>query len=189
MSYPNPFPIIEYNEASSEVREIYDETMELLGTPQVLNWFKCQGSNYPLLKANWEKLKGNLIEGELPMLLKQLLLYKISKERGCKYCTFIHKTTADSLSETVCEDDKFNATDDLESSHIPESFRVALKIVPALAANPHDTSDAHFEALYDARFSRTEIQELMAQASLCVMFNMIADIGRIEIDDFFFAQD
>ena len=55
------YKIVSYEEASPEVKSIYDESMKEMGLPFVLNWLKCQGSNATLLKGNWEKLK-NLLD-------------------------------------------------------------------------------------------------------------------------------
>ena len=45
MTNSKRFSIVEYPEASDQVKSIYDETMKEMGIPFVLNWFKCQGNN------------------------------------------------------------------------------------------------------------------------------------------------
>jgi len=72
------FKMVSYEEASPGVREIYDDTKKTLQLPFVLNWFKCQGSNELLLKGNWSKLKNTLMEGKVPNVLKELIIYKVS---------------------------------------------------------------------------------------------------------------
>jgi len=46
------FLIVTHEEASEEVKAIYEDTMKTFQLPFVLNWFKCQGSNAHLLKGN-----------------------------------------------------------------------------------------------------------------------------------------
>ncbi|MBL4654244.1 MAG: carboxymuconolactone decarboxylase family protein [Bacteroidia bacterium] len=176
------FKIIEYEQAGPELKEIYDETMQLMGTPFVINWFKCQGSNIELLKGNWEKVKTTLLQTNIPMLLKQLILYKVSKERGCKYCTFLHQATADKLGLELCQDNNFKITEDLEGDFIPASYKTALRIVSKCALDPLSTTDEDFEDLRNEGFTDLEIQELMAQADLINMLNTIADISGIDFD-------
>ncbi len=176
------FKAIEYEEASAEVREIYRDTMQTMSTPFVLNWFKCQGANPTLLRGNWQKVKATLFSGQLPMLLKQLILYSVSQRRGCQYCTFLHGATADALGPQLCDIEGFKVTDDLESSVLPSSYKTAIRIVTRCALDPLSTTDDDFEALRDEGFSDAEIQELMAQADLVNMLNTIADVSGIAID-------
>ncbi len=182
MNTSNRYQIVEYEAADDELKAIYDDTMKTMGTPYVLNWFKCQGGSPILLNANWQKMKMTLLTGQIPMLLKQMILYKVSKERGCKYCTFVHGMAADSLSNQLCDEDNFKVSDDLESAFIPSSYKTATRIVSRCALDPTSTTDEDFEELRDEGFSDSEIQELMAQADLINMLNTIADISGIEID-------
>lgn len=176
------FEFVSYEDASLEVREIYDDIMKTMGMPFVINWFKCQGGNPNLLRGNWAKVKYTLCSGQVPMLLKQLILFKVSRERGCKYCTFLHKTTSDSLGKELCTDEGWAVSENLDSAHVPSSFKVGVEVVSRLALDPLATTDDDFELLRDEGFSELEIQELMAQADLINMLNTIADISGIEID-------
>lgn len=180
--FQSPFQPIEYEQASDEIKAVYDDIMQMMNLPFVLNWFKCQASNPTLLHGNWQKVKSTMLSGQIPMLLKQLIYYNVSKERGCKYCTFVHGTTADSLSHLLNDDSNFKVTTNLESSYIPSSYKVALEVVTRCALDPLSTTPDDFEALRDEGFSDHEIQELMAQADLIVMLNTIADISGAEID-------
>lgn len=162
---------------------IYDETMREMGVPFVLNWFKCQGSNATLLRGNWAKLKSTMLIGKVPFILKQLIIYNISKSKGCLYCTQAHGIIADSLSKSITGDDRIKLTENLQSDHIPASYKVALKVVTRAALHPSTIHDADFEELRDEGFSNEEIQELMSLADLTNMLNTLADISGIRIDN------
>ncbi|WP_026898074.1 carboxymuconolactone decarboxylase family protein [Daejeonella oryzae] len=177
------FNIIEYNDASLEVKSIYDETMKEMGIPFVLNWFKCQGSNPIILRGNWEKLRSTMLLGKIPFVLKQLIIYNISKIRGCQYCKHAHGVIADSLSKTLTGDDDIKLTSNMESEFIPSSYKVAIKVITKCAVSPKDTTDEDFEELMEEGYSIYEIQELMALADLTGMINTIADISGIQIDN------
>lgn len=183
MHQTSRFRIVEYHEASSEVKAIYEETMRRMGIPFVLNWFKCQGSNAVLLRGNWEKLRATMLEGSIPFILKQLIIYNISRKKACKYCTHAHGVMADGLSKTLTDAPDFVPTRDMESDYIPASYKMAIKIVTKCALEPHQTTDADFETLYDEGYSEEEVQELMALADLTNMLNTIADISGIRIDN------
>lgn len=180
----NPrYKIVEYDDASAEVKAIYDDTMKTFQLPFVLNWFKCQGSNATLLEGNWVKLKNTLVLGDVPNVLKQLIIYNVSKIRDCKYCSKAHGIFADSMSGMISEEPGFKATDNLESPLIPDSYKTALKIVTKAALNASEITEDDFEELRNVGFDNEEIQELMAQADLVNMLNTLADVSGIQIDN------
>ncbi|WP_010229705.1 carboxymuconolactone decarboxylase family protein [Gillisia marina] len=177
------YQMISYDDASPEVQAIYDDTKKTLQLPFVLNWFKCQGDNATLLNGNWNKLKSTLMEGEVPNVLKQLIIYNVSKERGCNYCSHAHGIFADSMSSMISEAEGFKATENLDSPSMPVSYRTAVNVITKAALDHKNIGDADFEELENAGFNRKEIQELMAQADLVNMLNTIADVSGIKIDN------
>ena len=177
------FELVSYEDASQEVKEIYDDTKRTLQIPFVLNWFKCQGSNKTLLGGNWAKLKSTLMEGVVPNVLKQLIIYNVSKNRNCNYCATAHGIFADSMSNMVSDNENFKLTDDLESPLIPKSYRTAIKVVTKAALDHGSINDADFDELKEAGFDNAEVQELMAQADLVNMLNTLADVAGIKIDN------
>jgi AhpD family alkylhydroperoxidase len=180
---PQRFKMVSYEAASPEVKALYNETMKTLQLPFVLNWFKCQGSNITLLKGNWSKLRSTLIEGKVPNILKQLIIYNVSQERGCDYCAKAHGIFADSMSSVLTDDENFRVTDDLESPVLPNSYKTAIKIVTKAALDSDAITDEDFEELTAQGFTEEEIQELMAQADLVNMLNTIATISGIKVDN------
>ena len=180
---PQRFKNVEYEEASPEVKAIYDETMKEMGIPFVLNWFKCQGGNPTVLRGNWEKLKCTMLRGKVPFILKQLIIYNISSLKGCNYCAQAHGIIADSLSKSVTGTDDIKITQNLNSDFIPSSYRKAIEIVTKCAIAPTSTTDEDFEVLRDEGYSLEEIHELMSLADLTNMVNAIADISGIQIDN------
>ena len=97
--------LVEYEEASPEVQEIYNEIMETTGAPTVLNFLKALGQNEKVLRAVWSMLKYTIIEGEIPALLKQLILFRISIVAGNQYCTALHGHAVLNMDPTLTYDD------------------------------------------------------------------------------------
>ena len=183
MTSSKRFSIVEYDVASEPVKAIYNETMKEMGIPFVLNWFKCQGNNATLLRGNWEKLRSSLLAGDVPFVLKQLIIYNISQKKGCHYCAHAHGLMADSMSKTLTDEEDFRVTKNMGSDYIPSSYKAAIQIVTESALHPSQTTDEDFEELRDEGFSEPEIQELMGLADLTNMLNTIADISGIKIDN------
>jgi alkylhydroperoxidase family enzyme len=177
------FKIVSYNDASQEVKEIYDETMKELGVPFVLNWFKCQGGNATILRGNWTKLRCTMLLGKIPFILKQLIIYNISKQKQSAYCAHTHGIIANSMSKTLTNSDDIKLTENMDSDYIPASYKTAIRIVTKCALDPKSTNEADFEELTDEGYSQDEIQELMALADLTNMLNSLADISGILIDN------
>ncbi|MDJ1485189.1 carboxymuconolactone decarboxylase family protein [Cytophagaceae bacterium YF14B1] len=176
------FTIVSYNEAIPEVQKIYDETKKELGIPFVLNWFKCQGNNAILLRGNWEKLRSTLIMGNVPNLVKQLIIYNVSSKRKCEYCATAHAIFANMMGKAIGGND-FIITENQDSDIIPVSYKTALRVVTKGALHPETIGQEDFDELYEAGFDSGEIQELMAQADLVNMLNTIADISGIKVDN------
>ncbi len=176
------FNIIPYHEASPEIQAIYDDTKKSLGIPFVLNWFKCQARNPVLLKGNWAKLKATLIEGTVPNVIKQLIIYNVSSERNCEYCANAHRIFANLMGKSLSDDANFTITDNMDSDIIPQSYKIAVSVVTEAALSSGEISEQHVERLMDAGFSESEIQELFAQADLVNMLNTIANISGIKLD-------
>lgn len=177
------FTMVPYEDASEEVKSIYDDTKKTLQLPFVLNWFKCQGNNAILLKGNWSKLKHTLMEGSVPNVLKQLIIFNVSKERGCEYCSHAHGIFADSMSSMISDEEGFRATEKINSPSMPVSYKTAVNIITKAALYPQQITDLEFEELENVGFNSNEIQELMAQADLVNMLNTIADVSGIKIDN------
>ena len=176
---------VEYADASPEVRELYDEIRTGMGTPDVLRVFKALGHNPRVLRAVWSMVKGTIAEGELPALLKQLILFKISVVAGNKYCETVHGHDALDLDSTLTYED-LTALAEGACAKLPASFQVAIDIVAQAALAPKSVADEEFdfeERLRDEGFSESEIDELMAQGLLAVMLNMLADMYDIPMEE------
>ena len=177
------FKLVSYEEATPTVQALYDETMQTLQLPFVLNWFKCQGNNATLLHGNWAKLRSTLIEGKVPNILKQLIIYNVSQERGCDYCAKAHGIFADSMSSLLSAEKDFKVTNNLDSAVLPDSYKTAIRIVTKAAIHTNKLTDEDFEKLAEDGFTEEEIQELMAQADLVNMLNTIATVSGIKVDN------
>lgn len=177
--------LITYDEASPGVQTVYDDIMETMGEPEVLNIFKALGNNETVLRAVWSMLKGTLIEGEIPLLLKQLILFRISVHTGNRYCESLHAHSACNLDPTFTYEDLLALSEGKELEKLPSSFRVAIEVVSKAALEPKSIAGEDFdfeEQLRDEGFSELEIDELMAQAYFGVMMSLITDAYDVPLE-------
>ena len=170
--------LVEYEEAAPEVQAVYDEIREAMGSLDVLNFLQALGHNPHVLRAVWSMLRGTVIEGEIPALLKQLILFKVSIVAGNEYCTALHGHAALNLDPTLSYDDLVTLSGGSCAAHLPPSFPVAIDIVSRAALESKSVADPEWdfeEQLRDEGFSESEIDELLAVGFFSVMMNMLTD--------------
>lgn len=174
--------LVEEENADEEVREIYGEIKRTLKSPDLPNWVKALGGNAKLLKANWEKTKNTLVHGELPLALKELIIFKVSVENGSQYCMSCHAHSALQLDKSLSYEDLERLAAGAELGQLPRTYRVALEIIPRVTLAPETLSDEDLRKLKEVGFSPAAITELFAQGDLAVMFNTITKVYRVPID-------
>ncbi len=169
---------VEYEDTTSEVRALYEEIQDTMGSPAVLNFLKALGHNPHVLRAVWSMLRETVVEGEIPALLKQLILFKISTIAGNQYCTKLHGHAALNLDPTLTYDDLVALSGGDCSANLPPSFPVAIEIVSRASLDPKSVEDPDWgfeDRLRDEGFSEIEIDELLAVGFFSVMMNMLTD--------------
>ena len=85
---------IEYEQASPEVRAVYDDIMATRKTDKVTNFWKALAHDPLRLKRTWEDTKQIMAAGALDPLMKELLYVAVSVSNQCDYCIAAHTTAA-----------------------------------------------------------------------------------------------
>ena len=169
---------VEYDDSSPEVRALYDEIMDTMGTTSVLNFLQALGHNPHVLRGIWSMLKETVIEGEIPALLKQLILFKISTVAGNQYCTKLHGHAALNLDPTLTYDDLAALSGGDCSDNLPPSYSVAIDVISRAALDSKSVEDPGWnfqDLLRDEGFSESEIDELLATGFFAIMMNKLTD--------------
>jgi AhpD family alkylhydroperoxidase len=86
--------IIEYAEASAEVRVVYDDIMKTRGVDWVNNFWKALANDPALLARVWAQVKQVMAPGALDPLVKEMIYVAVSATNGCEYCTYSHTAAA-----------------------------------------------------------------------------------------------
>ncbi|MGB7760236.1 MAG: carboxymuconolactone decarboxylase family protein [Bryobacteraceae bacterium] len=86
--------LIEYTDASPEVRAVYDDLMATRKTDWVNNFWKAIASDPATLKRTWESIKQVMAPGTLDPVTKQMLYVAVSATNGCAYCVASHIAAA-----------------------------------------------------------------------------------------------
>jgi len=86
--------IIEYSEASPEVKVVYDDIMKTRGVNWVNNFWKALANDPQQLARVWAQVKQVMAPGALDPLVKEMIYVAVSATNGCEYCTFSHTAGA-----------------------------------------------------------------------------------------------
>jgi AhpD family alkylhydroperoxidase len=86
--------LIEYKDASPEVRAVYDDIMATRKTDWINNFWKAIAHDPPTLKRTWEDIKQIMAPGTLDPLVKELLYVAVSVSNQCNYCIASHTASA-----------------------------------------------------------------------------------------------
>jgi alkylhydroperoxidase family enzyme len=177
--------VVEYKDASPEIQAIYDEVMEVTGSPDVFNFLKAFGNNEKVLRAFWSMLRYTLLEGDVPALLKQLILFRVSVEYGNTYCASLHGRTVLRMDPTITYNELI-AMSEGGDMDIPASYGVAIELVTQMALRPKTVEDEDLdfeEQLRDEGFSEQEIDELISVAGFGVLLNTMTDIVHVPTEE------
>ena len=126
-------PLIEYEDASPEVRAVYDDIMETRQVDWVNNFWKALAADPVSLRRTWESVKEVMAPGALDPLTKELLYVAVSVTNGCEYCIASHSASArkkgmteEQLAELLAVVGMANETNALATGYgvpVDEAFR------------------------------------------------------------------
>jgi AhpD family alkylhydroperoxidase len=86
--------LIEYEDASAEVRAVYDDIMATRKVDRVNNFWKAIAHDPVTLRRTWESIKQVMAPGALDALTKELIYVAVSVTNNCGYCIATHTASA-----------------------------------------------------------------------------------------------
>jgi len=85
---------VEREDASAEVRAIYDDILETRKTDRVNNFWKYMAFHPPTLARAWKAVKAVMAPGALDPLVKEMIYVAVSVTNNCEYCIHSHTAAA-----------------------------------------------------------------------------------------------
>ena len=85
---------IEYENASPEVRAVYDDIRATRKTDYINNFWKALAHDPATLRRTWESLKQIMAPGALDPLTKEMIYIAVSVTNQCGYCIASHTVSA-----------------------------------------------------------------------------------------------
>jgi AhpD family alkylhydroperoxidase len=97
MAYAKP---IDYEDASPEVKALFDEIKTLRKVDDVNNFWKLLANDPATLRRTWESIKDIMAPGALDPVMKELIYIAVSVTNGCEYCIASHTAAAEKKGMT-----------------------------------------------------------------------------------------
>lgn len=176
------YTLTEYKDASPATREVYDDFMRTTGATSPPVWLKSLGHSAALTRAYWERAKGTLFSGSLPLPLKEMIVFVVSAKNGARYCSACHAQNVLNLDKTLAFDDLQSFLKSGIGSKLPAYYQSVVKFATKVAAGANGLSDEDFEELMDEGFSIDEIGEIIAVIDMATMFNVYTSSLRLDLD-------
>lgn len=86
--------MVEYDQATPEVRAVYDDIMVTRKSDWINNFWKVLASHPPTLVRMWENVKQVMSAGSLDPLTKEMIYVAVSATNNCEYCSYSHTASA-----------------------------------------------------------------------------------------------
>ena len=126
--------MIEYEDASPEVRKVYDDIMSTRKVDWINNFWKGLAVQPELLQRTWNAIKEVMAPGAIDTLTKEMIYIAVSITNSCQYCVNSHTAAArkkgmsdDMLSELLAVVGMANQTNALANGfqiELDEPFRL-----------------------------------------------------------------
>jgi AhpD family alkylhydroperoxidase len=116
--------MVEDDDASGRVREVFDDIKATKQIDFVPNFWKTLAAYPPLLDDTWARVKRVMAPGRLDTLTKEMIAVAVSATNGCSYCVNSHTAAVlrqgldvDGLGELMEVVALFNATNSLADGY------------------------------------------------------------------------
>jgi len=174
--------LTEYEDATPETRVVYDDFMRTTGATSVPVWVKSLGHSSALVRAYWERAKGTLFSGNLPLPLKEMIVFVVSAKNRANYCSACHAHNVLNLDKTLAFDDLSKALKKDSGFVLPAYYKSVVEFAIKVTADANSLTDEDFDDLMDEGFSKEEVCEIIAVIDMATMFNIYTSSLRLDLD-------
>ena len=175
----NGLPLIEEEEATGEVAEIYNEIKSALQLPFIPNIVKPIAASPEMLTFFWKLWFASIEYRTLPDALVSMIDYTISTKSNCTYCSASSELTCRTLG--IDEDTLHKLIQDLENLN-PERVQAIIDFALKVAKHPQELVRADYDRVRDHGVTDAEIIEIIMIAAMGVFSDIVADALQVDVD-------
>ncbi len=118
--------LIQYEDASDKVKEVFDDIKRTRNVPDVNNFWKALANHADTLKRIWLSLKEIMLPGELDSLTKEMIYIAVSIANNCDYC--VHSHTANAFKKGMSEAQYQELLAVIGMAHQTNALAIAMKV-------------------------------------------------------------
>ena len=120
------FNMIEENEATGKVKEIFEDIKQKRNIKSVNNFWKMLANEPETLERTWDSLQQVMKKGALDEMTKELIYIAVSITNSCEYCIKSHSAAALKKGATKDMLAELNAVVGManETNKLVESYQV-----------------------------------------------------------------
>ena len=130
--------LIEYQDASPEVRAVYDDIMATRKTDWINNFWKALARDPATLQRTWRSIKEIMAPGALDPLTKEMIYLAVSTTNQCGYCIASHTAAARKAGMNDAMFAELMAVVGManETNHLASGYRVEIdeRFLPGVGA-------------------------------------------------------
>ncbi|MDK2595110.1 hypothetical protein [Pseudoalteromonas obscura] len=171
-----------YQDASLRVCELYDAILEQFKLEHLPNWALYLGNDYSSLKvtcAIWADLYQN---GTLPVLLKELIMFTVSREQASPYCAELHAYNTLFLAKNLDYDALIEIVDNKSQGVVPDQYHCAITVAKNRSQGLCNFVIDDQASLLSCGFNQAQVVEIMATCAHAMFLSTLTLALNIPID-------
>ncbi len=170
---------LENRDVSQETKLIFSEIEANFGiTPNI---FRTMAHFPPLLKANWEKVKAVMMQGNLSRKVKETIAVLISKDNSCQYCVGAHTMWLKAIGVTEKEIENINNIK-LEEAGFDKKEIALILFAQKVNTQSNQITKTEFDELIKLGASEHDIVETLGVMELFTAFNKFINALEVDLD-------
>ncbi|MCL4295560.1 MAG: peroxidase-related enzyme [Anaerolineae bacterium] len=172
-------PMIEEDEATDEVAQIYAEAKREMQVPFVPNFVKAVAISPAALAILWNAYRAFLQHSTLPQSLTAMIQFTIARANQCEYCSVNHELTCRTLG--IDEETLTALVEDLGNVS-PKRIRAIIEFSLKVAHDPRGLVAEDYERLREQGITDEELVEIILIAAQGSFNDILADALKIKVD-------
>jgi len=171
--------MVEEDEATGEVADLYEEIKREMMVPEVPNLFKALATSPAALAIEWALFKALYERSTLPQSLFAMLMYAIASQNDCQYCSASHELSCRTLG--IDEETLRKLVEDLPNL-TPERIRATIQFALKVARSPKALVREDYDNVRAHGVSDEELVEIIQLAAMGSSGDVLADALKIDVD-------
>ena len=119
-------PLIEYENASAEVKAVFDDIKRTRNVQDVNNFWKALANHPDTLRRTWATLREVMQPSALDGLTKELIYIAVSITNKCDYCIYSHTAAAFAKGMTPAQYQELLAV--VSTAHNTNALSTGMKV-------------------------------------------------------------